>query len=50
MPQTMPLNWLSLYLMFIIIFIIIIIKLYYSQNKLPQNLIMMFNKKTNWKW
>nr|ANJ01486.1 ATP synthase F0 subunit 8 [Calvia championorum] len=50
MPQAMPLNWLSLYFTFIIIFFIIIVKIYYSQNKNPKAMLIKFMKKNNWKW
>nr|AIW06091.1 ATP synthase F0 subunit 8 [Propylea japonica]UXW88420.1 ATP synthase F0 subunit 8 [Propylea quattuordecimpunctata] len=52
MPQAMPLNWLMLYNMFIIIFILIIIKLYFNKYIMPKNLKNMKNiqNMNNWKW
>nr|QHD19781.1 ATP synthase F0 subunit 8 [Coelophora saucia] len=51
MPQAMPMNWLMLYTMFIIIFILIIIKLYFNNYKMPKyfNSNKLMNK-NYWKW
>nr|AXS66499.1 ATP synthase F0 subunit 8 [Coleoptera sp. 25 KM-2017] len=51
MPQMAPLNWLSLYMMFLILFSMTIILNYYSFLYQPKTQTM--NKsfpKTHWKW
>nr|AXS65903.1 ATP synthase F0 subunit 8 [Tenebrionoidea sp. 15 KM-2017] len=51
MPQMMPLNWLTLMLMFIAMFIILISINYYSF--IYNNKTTLMNKKSiqiNWKW
>nr|YP_009441724.1 ATP synthase F0 subunit 8 [Anatis ocellata]AOY39269.1 ATP synthase F0 subunit 8 [Anatis ocellata] len=50
MPQTMPLNWLGLFILFIMVFILILIKMYYTQNFFPKSKNLQFMKKKNWKW
>nr|ANJ70229.1 ATP synthase F0 subunit 8 [Anisosticta novemdecimpunctata] len=50
MPQAMPLNWLPLFFMFILIFIILTMKIYFSSNMMPMNMNMYNKKKINWKW
>nr|AVN68026.1 ATP synthase F0 subunit 8 [Balta sp. Cairns, Australia] len=52
MPQMMPMNWLILYLLFLIIFIMFNITNYYiiiySTKKSIK--MMMKSKMSNWKW
>nr|QLY90087.1 ATP synthase F0 subunit 8 [Ylodes simulans] len=52
MPQMMPLNWLMLYLMFIIIFLLFIMIIYYLFSpSIPHKL--SYKQKSlilNWKW
>nr|ANH54435.1 ATP synthase F0 subunit 8 [Cycloneda sanguinea]ARI43918.1 ATP synthase F0 subunit 8 [Cycloneda sanguinea] len=51
MPQAMPLNWLELYMMFTLVFLLIMVKMYFFHQKLPLNFKKkMNNKKNNWKW
>nr|YP_010426650.1 ATP synthase F0 subunit 8 [Aoria nigripes]USM11436.1 ATP synthase F0 subunit 8 [Aoria nigripes] len=51
MPQMAPLNWLTLYILFIIMFMLFMIQNYYSKNNFTNKL--NFKKltiSTNWKW
>nr|YP_010180333.1 ATP synthase F0 subunit 8 [Oenopia sauzeti]QVD39752.1 ATP synthase F0 subunit 8 [Oenopia sauzeti] len=50
MPQAMPLNWLELFLMFSLIFLLINIKMYYTNLMKFDNKKMIFNKNNQWKW
>nr|YP_010554998.1 ATP synthase F0 subunit 8 [Phthiridium szechuanum]UYP50978.1 ATP synthase F0 subunit 8 [Phthiridium szechuanum] len=52
MPQMFPMNWLLIYITFIIIFLLYLIKIYFSFiQKIPNNYKMkMFKYKINWKW
>nr|WGL39512.1 ATP synthase F0 subunit 8 [Limbodessus compactus] len=52
MPQMMPLNWIFLYLMFLIIFFIFNFMNYYIHSLTMNfnNVKKMKNKILNWKW
>nr|YP_009642762.1 ATP synthase F0 subunit 8 [Aiolocaria hexaspilota]QCO91585.1 ATP synthase F0 subunit 8 [Aiolocaria hexaspilota]UXW88368.1 ATP synthase F0 subunit 8 [Aiolocaria hexaspilota] len=50
MPQTMPLNWLNLFLLFSFIFMLIIIKMYFNNKLNPVMKKFIMKKKNNWKW
>nr|YP_010875347.1 ATP synthase F0 subunit 8 [Nycteribia allotopa]WGW15001.1 ATP synthase F0 subunit 8 [Nycteribia allotopa] len=52
MPQMFPMNWLLIYIIFIIIFMLYMIKIYFSFfQKMPNNSMQInFKKKMNWKW
>nr|AYW52340.1 ATP synthase F0 subunit 8 [Entiminae sp. ACP-2013] len=51
MPQMAPINWLTLYIFFMMIFLIFIILNYYSFNYIPKITKMKKNNiKLNWKW
>nr|AEP27479.1 ATP synthase F0 subunit 8 [Liophloeus tessulatus] len=51
MPQMSPINWLSLFTLFIIILIIFIIMNYFSFLYKPKNLTKTKSKiLINWKW
>nr|YP_011035830.1 ATP synthase F0 subunit 8 [Penicillidia jenynsii]WRI60686.1 ATP synthase F0 subunit 8 [Penicillidia jenynsii] len=53
MPQMFPMNWLFIYIIFIMIFMMYLIKIYFSFfQKMPNNKKMMNFKilKMNWKW
>nr|AXS65099.1 ATP synthase F0 subunit 8 [Cerambycidae sp. 4 KM-2017] len=52
MPQMMPLNWLMLFLFFLIVFLLFNIINYYSFKPFyKKSLINFKNKKSfNWKW
>nr|ARH54406.1 ATP synthase F0 subunit 8 [Hippodamia undecimnotata] len=50
MPQTMPMNWLSLYFFILILFILINIKMFYNLNNYPMKNNKFINKNFNWKW
>nr|WNN67213.1 ATP synthase subunit 8 [Colasposoma dauricum] len=52
MPQMAPLNWLSLYIIFISLFVLFMIQNYFHEIK-PFKLINNYSKtkkKINWKW
>nr|UJG45426.1 ATP synthase F0 subunit 8 [Agrypnia pagetana] len=51
MPQMMPLNWLSLFIMFILFFILFSILNFFIYNPNLSNFkINIQQKKFNWKW
>nr|ARH53795.1 ATP synthase F0 subunit 8 [Curculio elephas] len=52
MPQMSPMSWLTLYFMFIIIFLLMIILNYYSFLYNPKNKLNLKKNKNliNWKW
>nr|YP_009000480.1 ATP synthase F0 subunit 8 [Eubasilissa regina]AHF21721.1 ATP synthase F0 subunit 8 [Eubasilissa regina] len=51
MPQMMPLNWLFLFLMFIMFLILFLIMNYFIYNpNLSSSKISIIQKKINWKW
>nr|QEG58683.1 ATP synthase F0 subunit 8 [Oberea yaoshana] len=51
MPQMAPLKWLTLFLFFIMIFILFNIMNYYNLNYLPsQKMMMKIKSSYNWKW
>nr|YP_010851763.1 ATP synthase F0 subunit 8 [Penicillidia dufourii]WGH14991.1 ATP synthase F0 subunit 8 [Penicillidia dufourii] len=52
MPQMFPMNWLLIYMIFILIFMMYMIKIYFSFfQKMPSNNKFNFKiKKINWKW
>nr|YP_003204891.1 ATP synthase F0 subunit 8 [Mordella atrata]ACO92580.1 ATP synthase F0 subunit 8 [Mordella atrata] len=51
MPQMAPLNWLSLMILFLSIFILIMMLNYFSfQYKSKKSLITSSSHKINWKW
>nr|YP_010946378.1 ATP synthase F0 subunit 8 [Balta jinlinorum]WGO57096.1 ATP synthase F0 subunit 8 [Balta jinlinorum] len=53
MPQMMPMSWLSLYIMFLLIFMLFNITNYYINIKVKENKLMKSttkNKSMNWKW
>nr|WCL18774.1 ATP synthase F0 subunit 8 [Phthiridium sp. A GC-2023a] len=51
MPQMFPMNWLLIYIIFIIIFLLYLIKIYFSFfQKMPNYTMKMFKYKINWKW
>nr|QWB85810.1 ATP synthase F0 subunit 8 [Distenia gracilis] len=51
MPQMAPLNWLSLFIVFIVIFILFNIKNYFNFNYTPPKTTVTTKKlKFNWKW
>nr|APX40645.1 ATP synthase F0 subunit 8 [Crioceris asparagi] len=51
MPQMAPLNWVSLFVYFILIFLIFNVSIYfihlYQPNKMDTK---VYTKKINWKW
>nr|QWB85823.1 ATP synthase F0 subunit 8 [Typodryas sp. N143] len=51
MPQMAPLNWLSLFVLFIFIFVLFNIKNYYNFNySPPKSSTSIKTLKFNWKW
>nr|AKN78876.1 ATP synthase FO subunit 8 [Harmonia axyridis]ANW48064.1 atp8 [Harmonia axyridis]ARI43892.1 ATP synthase F0 subunit 8 [Harmonia axyridis]ARI43900.1 ATP synthase F0 subunit 8 [Harmonia axyridis] len=50
MPQTMPMDWFSLYIFMTLLFIILNIKMFYSHKKSPLKKFKLLNKKLSWKW
>nr|YP_009906689.1 ATP synthase F0 subunit 8 [Elaeidobius kamerunicus]QLI52332.1 ATP synthase subunit 8 [Elaeidobius kamerunicus] len=51
MPQMSPLNWLSMYMLFTLLFILSVIINYYMFLYTPKMQIKAVEKKTiNWKW
>nr|QVJ97787.1 ATP synthase F0 subunit 8 [Macrophya dolichogaster] len=54
MPQMFPLNWMFLFMLFTIIFMIFIIVNYYNISLLKKSknnfFSTSFKKKINWKW
>nr|YP_010852538.1 ATP synthase F0 subunit 8 [Nycteribia formosana]WGL38767.1 ATP synthase F0 subunit 8 [Nycteribia formosana] len=53
MPQMFPMNWLFIYIIFIMIFLLYMIKIYFSFfQKMPNNMKQMNfkNNKIYWKW
>nr|AXS65232.1 ATP synthase F0 subunit 8 [Curculionoidea sp. 18 KM-2017] len=51
MPQMAPLNWMSLYLFFILLYIMMMIMNYYIFLYFPSPMkIIKMNKNYSWKW
>nr|QAT19786.1 ATP synthase F0 subunit 8 [Curculio sp. SZ-2019]QGA70764.1 ATP synthase F0 subunit 8 [Eucryptorrhynchus scrobiculatus]QGA70765.1 ATP synthase F0 subunit 8 [Eucryptorrhynchus scrobiculatus] len=52
MPQMAPMSWLSMYILFIFMFLLMIILNYFTFLYYPNNkkLNKSFKKKMNWKW
>nr|AYN50425.1 ATP synthase F0 subunit 8 [Ceratopus sp. CG351] len=51
MPQMAPMNWISLYILFLFLFIMMIIINYYSFLYTPKSIKTIKKaKKINWKW
>nr|QZL38951.1 ATP synthase F0 subunit 8 [Lixus subtilis] len=51
MPQMAPLNWLTLYILFTLLFLIMVIMNYYNFIYTPKMKMIESMKKTiNWKW
>nr|AIW06364.1 ATP synthase F0 subunit 8 [Cheilomenes sexmaculata]QUQ05608.1 ATP synthase F0 subunit 8 [Cheilomenes sexmaculata]QXM14771.1 ATP synthase F0 subunit 8 [Cheilomenes sexmaculata] len=50
MPQAMPMNWLNLYMIFTLTFILINIKMYYNFNSNPKLNTLINKKIKSWKW
>nr|AFA33960.1 ATP synthase F0 subunit 8 [Coccinella septempunctata]UXW88381.1 ATP synthase F0 subunit 8 [Coccinella septempunctata] len=50
MPQAMPMNWIILFLLFTLIFMLINMKLYFNNKMTPQLKLIKFKKLNNWKW
>nr|ALO76593.1 ATP synthase F0 subunit 8 [Coccidula rufa] len=50
MPQMMPLNWMMLFLYFIMLFMILNILLYFNFQPIPNMKNLKFKKIINWKW
>nr|ANW48058.1 atp8 [Adalia bipunctata]ANW48059.1 atp8 [Cycloneda munda]ANW48069.1 atp8 [Hippodamia tredecimpunctata]ANW48071.1 atp8 [Hippodamia convergens]ARC95496.1 ATP synthase F0 subunit 8 [Hippodamia convergens] len=50
MPQAMPLNWLSLYIIIIMYFLIINISMFFNYKSSPNMKNFYITKKNYWKW
>nr|YP_004021119.1 ATP synthase F0 subunit 8 [Micadina phluctainoides]BAJ24520.1 ATP synthase F0 subunit 8 [Micadina phluctainoides] len=53
MPQMAPMNWMMIYMYFLMIMMLFIMKIYFSKkNKMNYNLKNSYIKNTtkNWKW
>nr|AXS65302.1 ATP synthase F0 subunit 8 [Eurysternus sp. KM-2017] len=50
MPQMAPINWLSLYMLFCLIFILFNIMNYFMFNYKTKNYSFKKSLKLNWKW
>nr|WMQ52312.1 ATP synthase F0 subunit 8 [Ceutorhynchus cf. asper XHL-2023] len=51
MPQMAPINWVTLYFLFIFLLILLIITNYYMYIYTPKTCKMKINQKSlNWKW
>nr|AEP27607.1 ATP synthase F0 subunit 8 [Cionus olens] len=51
MPQMAPLNWLNLYFLFILLFILLMVVNYYTMMYTPKiKITKKMDKTLNWKW
>nr|YP_010882209.1 ATP synthase F0 subunit 8 [Stheneboea repudiosa]WID87123.1 ATP synthase F0 subunit 8 [Stheneboea repudiosa] len=51
MPQMAPMSWLMIYMIIIMLLLLSMNKIYFNMNKMNnKNYKMKYQKKMNWKW